>query len=90
MTDAEQDAALLALFEGFDQETNDRAMAAARAAEPVRIAAAQAAETARLAGIKHWLGLRARPGCGRCGGRGYLPAFTHVKGGECFACGGKA
>jgi hypothetical protein len=89
MTDAEQDAALLALFEGFDQETNDRDMAAARAAEPARIAAALAAEAARLAGVKHWLQQHRSIGCGRCGGRGYLPAFTHVKGGECFACGGQ-
>ena len=80
MTDAEKDAALLALFAGFDQETNDRDMAAARAAEAVR-----------LAGVKHWLQQHTRPiGCGRCGGRGYLPAFTHIKGGECFACRGQA
>jgi hypothetical protein len=90
MTEAEQDAALLALFEGFDQETNDREMAAARAAEPARIAAALAAEAARLAGVQHWLGLHTRSiGCGRCGGRGYLPSFQHIKGGECFACGGQ-
>ena len=91
MTDAEQDAALLALFAGFDQETNDRDMAAARAAEPARIAAALAAENVRLAAVKHWLGLHTRRpiGCGRCGGRGYLPSFQHIKGGECFACGGQ-
>lgn len=26
--------------------------------------------------------------CERCGGRGYLDAFKHVSGGECFECGG--
>lgn len=27
-------------------------------------------------------------GCPRCGGTGYLPAFSHVSGGVCFRCGG--
>ena len=27
-------------------------------------------------------------GCSRCGGSGYLPQFSHVAGGVCFACGG--
>lgn len=26
--------------------------------------------------------------CDRCGGKGHLPAFKHVSGGECFECGG--
>jgi len=26
--------------------------------------------------------------CGRCGGTGYLPHFSHVSGGVCFLCGG--
>lgn len=27
-----------------------------------------------------------RPHCNRCGGKGYLPSFSHIKGGACFAC----
>jgi len=27
-----------------------------------------------------------RPYCNRCGGRGFLPSFSHIKGGACFAC----
>jgi hypothetical protein len=27
-----------------------------------------------------------RPYCARCGGEGYLPSFSHIKGGACFAC----
>ena len=76
-------------------------MAAARAAEAVQRAEALAAETARLAGVKHWLKqhkdyaaipdatYRIIGGCGRCGGKGWISAFTHIKGGECFACGGQ-
>lgn len=26
--------------------------------------------------------------CPRCGGRGNIPAFSHVQGGVCFKCGG--
>lgn len=60
----------------------------------VRMAAARAAEAVRIAAVKADLAtpaVRTRSiGCGRCGGRGYLPAFTHIKGGECFACRGQA
>lgn len=76
MTDFQFNEIVAGLFAGFDQETNDRDMAAARAAEAVR-----------LAGVKHWLQQHTRSiGCGRCGGKGYLPAYQHIKGGECFAC----
>ena len=27
-----------------------------------------------------------RPHCNRCGGKGYLPSFSHIRGGACFAC----
>ena len=26
--------------------------------------------------------------CRRCGGKGYLPSFQHIKAGECFTCHG--
>jgi hypothetical protein len=26
--------------------------------------------------------------CPRCCGKGYIPQFQHMKGGECFSCGG--
>lgn len=29
---------------------------------------------------------RRNPACARCGGKGYLPEFSHVEGGRCFAC----
>lgn len=84
MTDAEKDAALLALFAGFDQETNDREMAAARAAEAARIAAWHKDYAAIPEATYRIIG-----GCGRCGGKGWISAFQHIKGGECFACGGQ-
>lgn len=84
MTEAEQDAALLALFAGFDQETNDRDMAAARAAEAARIAAWHKDYAAIPEATYRIIG-----GCGRCGGKGWISAFKHIKGGECFACGGQ-
>jgi len=79
MTDFQFNEIVAGLFAGFDQETNDRDMAAARAAEAIRIAAVKAdnaAPTVRTRSI----------GCYRCGGKGYLPAYQHIKGGECFAC----
>lgn len=87
MTD--DDGWIRALFTGShdgvfeDEATIDARMVEARAAEAVRIAAVKA-DLATPA-------VRPRSiGCGRCGGRGYLPAFTHIKGGECFACRGQA
>jgi hypothetical protein len=47
-------------------------------AESARLAAVVDAESAR----------RLRPMCGRCGGAGFLSAFSHFKGGVCFSCGG--
>ena len=79
MTDFQFNEIVAGLFAGFDQETNDRDMATARAAEATRIAAVKADNAAPM--------VRTRSiGCHRCGGKGYLPAYQHIKGGECFAC----
>lgn len=32
----------------------------------------------------------AKKHCSRCGGYGYISGYSHVKGGVCFKCGGKA
>lgn len=53
-------------------------MAAAQAAEALRVASVESAMTAH----------RLRPACGRCHGSGRIGAFAHVSGGVCFACGG--
>jgi hypothetical protein len=56
---------------------------------PCPIAAAElaASEAERIAAFNA-LSPRAQRaiGCHRCGGKGYLPAYQHIKGGECFAC----
>ena len=84
----EDDAWIRELFTGshdgvFEDAVKVEArMAKARADEALLVAARKAVLAAPV--------VRTRPiGCGRCGGRGYLPSFQHIKGGECFACGGQ-
>lgn len=84
MTDEEKSAALLALFAGFDQAASDAALVAGRAAEAARIAAWHRDYAAIPDATYRIIG-----GCGRCGGKGWISAFQHIKGGECFACGGQ-
>lgn len=49
-------------------------------------AAHAAAEAARIAAHNAPAPRTMRPYCARCGGKGYLPSFSHIKGGACFAC----
>lgn len=45
-----------------------------------------ATEAARIAAHNAPAPRALRPHCNRCGGRGFLPSFSHIKGGACFAC----
>lgn len=51
------------------------------AADKARVARVKAEDEARR--IE-----RIRSCCPRCGGQGRISSFSHIKGGECFTCGG--
>ena len=74
------------LAELFSGETRtaaeiDADMEAARVVEAARVGAVKAdREAAARAKIEN--------ACPKCAGRGNLPQFQHLKGGECFLCGG--
>lgn len=73
---------LAELFGATPQTSEEIAAGLARMAaeEAARLAGLRAAEAARLAA-------QAAARCPKCAGRGRLPQFQHIKGGECFACG---
>jgi len=56
---------------------------------PVAAAALAASEAARVAAFNASV-KKKKPVlcCRRCGGKGYLPSFQHIKAGECFTCHG--
>ena len=56
-------------------------LAAAAAAEAVRLAEVKAAMAAAAAA-------KAALSCPKCAGSGYIAAFQHYKSGYCFQCGG--
>jgi len=59
----------------------------AESARAVEQARAAFIAPARLAESREALFTPAlRPHCNRCGGRGFLPSFSHIRGGACFAC----
>jgi hypothetical protein len=72
--------------------TPEQQAASARAFDLERAAAAAQATAALAQAKKDGAALEARefrplrPYCNRCGGRGFLPSFAHIKGGACFAC----
>ena len=78
----------------FDQlfGTPEQQAASARAFDLERAAAAAQSTAARAQAKQAAAALEARecrplrPYCNRCGGRGFLPSFSHIKGGACFAC----
>ena len=72
--------------------TPEQQAASVRAADLARASAAAQATAARAQAKQAAAALEARecrplrPHCNRCGGRGFLPSFSHIKGGACFAC----
>lgn len=68
------------------QAESERAAAAARAAAVTQAVAAGAAARQQAAALEARECRPLRPYCNRCGGRGFLPSFSHIRGGACFAC----
>lgn len=56
--------------------------------EIAQAAAQQEVEAQRLASLKAEQHYRETHRCPKCGGEGRLPNYSHIKGGECFRCGG--
>jgi DnaJ-class molecular chaperone len=72
------------LFPGHELRTQAEAeagMETARLEEAARIEAFHARAAAAQAE-------RQANACPKCAGSGYLSQFAHIKGGECFTCGG--
>lgn len=68
------------------QAESVRAVEKARAAATAQAAAAHAVAKQAATALEARECRALRPHCNRCGGKGYLPSFTHIRGGACFAC----